>query len=188
MGVTVTWTACNKENINENELNTKELETTNLQSNKAANNNFKMECQGDCDCGMHGATINGSTTMECNCEDCVMLITVRKANGTIESFEIKKAEFEVRLHSLFTDYISEKNIALTKVLSVDFAENGDSFSELYTYEKQDGSTDSVLFVKAADKTYEIDCNGKCGCTPQFQFQPPAAKCSCEDCVMTVTEK
>lgn len=147
-----------------------------------AQGDYKVYCEGPCDCGLQGTL---GSHVQCKCADCVMI--VEQTSGSKRVFELSQADLEVPLVDDFVKWMQqeypEADVRLQEIQVSSFKEEVATRFE-YTV---NGYSDDVVIVKRDGKKYTISCDGDCDCRSRFTFDPPAAECSCADCVMTVEE-
>ncbi|MGH1433153.1 MAG: hypothetical protein ACRBG0_01720 [Lewinella sp.] len=146
----------------------------------AINNNYKIHCEGPCDCGLEG---NTTDHVSCKCEECVMII---ERDG--KRFELVDAEIEIPFLKDFYQHISEnyKESDDISITEIEIQTSGESKAVRFDYLVNKLVADDVIIVsERGGKTYKVSCDGTCDCRSRFEFDPPAASCSCEDCVLTV---
>jgi len=128
----------------------------------------------------------GTTTdhVSCKCEECVMII---ERNGN--RFELVDAEIEVPFLKEFNQHISEVYKANDEIsiTEIEIQTSGESKAVQFDFLVNNLVADDVIIVSERGKIYKVSCDGSCDCRSRFQFDPPTASCSCEDCVLTVEE-
>ena len=116
------------------------------------------------------------------------MIVKNVRNGVESTFNLIDAQFDVEFIPELNDWVNEKFPTHTYFISeVVLTDLSDGITYLYVVKLNDGSEESVMFARSAGKTFRIDCTGSCGCRERYVFDPPAAECSCGDCVMEVQE-
>jgi len=147
----------------------------------AIDNIYKIHCEGPCDCGLEGTTTDH---VSCKCEECVMII---ERNGN--RFELVDAEIEVPFLKEFNQHISEVYKANDEIsiTEIEIQTSGESKAVQFDFLVNNLVADDVIIVSERGKIYKVSCDGSCDCRSRFQFDPPTASCSCEDCVLTVEE-
>lgn len=147
----------------------------------AIDNTYKIHCEGPCDCGLEG---NTTDHVSCKCEECVMII---ERNGN--RFELVDAEIEIPFLKEFYQHINENYKASDEVsiTEIEIQTSDESKAVRFDFLVNKLVADDVIIVSERGKIYKVSCDGTCDCRSRFQFDPPTASCSCEDCVLTVEE-
>ncbi|MCR9172710.1 MAG: hypothetical protein NXI10_09475 [bacterium] len=146
-----------------------------------------LRCEGTCACSLEGVL---DTKVNCTCNECMMVVTITETNSQGETdtavYHLEDATLEVPLIEEFFNY--ESSLGEDWILQeIEMYKNGDDIAVRFTYKDENGETHTVMFAKAAGKTYRITCDGECVCKEEYSFETHSASCSCEDCVMTVEE-
>ncbi len=191
------WTACQKEQVNNEVQSAVNLKNNagSLDVTKLARQNSKVtiSCSGDCDCRPVGSL----AAVYCSCDDCVMKLQFddnEKIGGNNSSGQNSKeilleggASVEVPFIEEFTEFakINHPNSKLSEI--VVSRNKQDDVTVLFVFSGGNDDDSSVMFARAGGKTYLIDCTGSCGCKEVYSFGTNSASCSCDDCVMKVTE-
>lgn len=138
-----------------------------------------------------GTDMNG--IFECTCSGCKMKILFDNYNSDIDVWD---QIYRENLHfEDFVAFVQDKHgESINTFNRVDFNFQPKATTIIYTYELADGSEETVMYSNTytergiADKTYEIDCSGSCGCREIFDFNTNRAECSCDPCTLTVKVK
>ncbi len=149
-----------------------------------------ISCAGSCGCSLEGVLSGEESYVQCSCNECTMEITITESSlqgGTTNTFYLSGgATMEIPLLEEYLDF--EDASGETWILQkLTIYRNGGDEAVLFEYQDASGESHTVMFAKAAGKTYRISCEGECGCREVYSFETNSASCSCEDCVMTVEE-
>lgn len=143
------------------------------------NNNYKIHCEGTCDCGLEGTTTDH---VSCKCEECVMII---ERDG--RRYELVDAEIEIPFLKEFYEHVGKvyKPSDDVSITGIEIKTSGESKAVHFAFLVNKTLADDVIIVSERGKIYKVSCDGTCDCRSRFEFEPPAASCSCDDCVLTV---
>lgn len=162
----------------------------------SSNKDIMINCSGSCDCGMEGVLGGNGDYLRCKCTECTMTITFTRSlaaasngnpspntpNNETSVFNLKDTKMSVPLIKEFLEYSNNASIK-----SVELHKRGQNFSITYTYLDSDGNDETVTYARTGNKTYQITCTGSCGCLEVYHFDTNTASCSCDPCIMNVTE-
>ena len=145
----------------------------------AINNNYKIHCEGPCDCGLEGTTTDH---VSCKCEECVMII---ERDG--RRYELVDAEIEIPFLKEFYQHVSKihKSSDEISITKIEIKTSGESKAVHFDFLVNKTLADDVIIVFERGKITRISCDGTCDCRYRFEFEPPTASCSCDDCVLTI---
>jgi hypothetical protein len=202
--------SCNTEKLNLNEVDTKKAQRVDLRSSDS--NEFErggisylqggigVSCTTNpCEGNNTGHTdhcqvrSNMNGRFECTCSGCKMTVTFDSYNSEIDVWRQIYSE-DLHLEDFATFTRRKHGETLSSFNRIDFNFQPNVTTIIYTYELSDGSEETVMYSNTytsaglADKKYEIDCSGSCGCREIFDFNTNRAECSCDPCTLTVTEK
>ncbi len=174
-----------KEGLSEPIFADKECESALRQGN---HDKISVSCDGSCTCSLEGVLSEESSYVSCSCETCTMQITFSdNARGTSSTFTLEDAAtMEIPLLADFMTYVQASFTSY--ILShIEIFRDGDDVAVSFDFTDDSGVEHSIMFAKIKGKTYQISCDGPCGCREVYSFETNSASCSCDDCVMTVEE-
>lgn len=143
--------ACNKvENIEE-VATTEQQEEAITKSGNFEANSVKVNCKGDCDCGLEGVFSGSGGYMQCKCDKCSMTIehTFVETGQTYNS-ELADATIEVPYLKEFEQYMNKQHngidYSIKEVVLYNYEEDNSAIN--YYYELDNGEVDDVIFAKS----------------------------------------
>jgi hypothetical protein len=176
--------ACEKfepiHSIQSPEVELEKADTNNSPDVSSIDNTYKIHCEGPCDCGLEGTTTDH---VSCKCEECVMII---ERDG--RRYELVDAEIEIPFLKEFYQHVSKvyKPSDQVSITEIEIRTAGESKAVHFDFLVNKTVADDVIIVfERGGKIYKVSCDGTCDCRSRFEFEPPAASCSCDDCVLTI---
>lgn len=144
-----------------------------------------ISCEGACECSLEGVL---ESNVQCTCNECTMRVTISESGSQAESttYDLSDASMEVPMVDEFMEFESKSGETFV-LLEIELYRNGEDVAVLFTYKDEVGNTHTIMFARAGDKTYKINCEGECGCREVYSFETNSASCSCTECTMTVEE-
>jgi hypothetical protein len=175
--------SCDKSNViqTETEFSVSRKSNADLIPNDSElGDTYKVHCEGPCDCGLRGDGKSAS----CKCDDCVMVVEIKDRKIELSDAEMEipfLEDFNAHVQSL-ENYSSGDDVTIN---TIEVNSNESITAVRFEYTISASFSDDIIIVSELGDKYKIDCQGDCGCTAKFEFNPPAASCGCEDCVLYV---
>lgn len=139
---------------------------------------------------------NGQWYSECfsdECSYCSMTITTSKISYSspetyYDTTVTSASRYHIHFYDAFKDYITVNYPNLTvavKQIEIIKDELNDTYVILYEYKLSDATVGSVMFMKKAETTTQIDCHGTYACRERYYPSTGAVECTCDECKMDI---
>jgi hypothetical protein len=143
--------ACNKvENIEE-VTKVEQQEEVVTKSGDFEANSVKVNCKGDCDCGLEGVFSGSGGYIQCKCDKCAMTIEHTFAGtGQVYNSELADATIEVPYLKEFAEYMNNTHTgmdySIKEIVLYNYEKDNPAIN--YYYELDNGEVDDVIFAKS----------------------------------------